>query len=84
MSLTNRLLAQSADMGALPILYAATYPDLTGGTFVGPDGFAGLRGHPKTVGSSRAARDPATAERLWRLSEKLTGVRDEFAGAPAQ
>jgi NAD(P)-dependent dehydrogenase (short-subunit alcohol dehydrogenase family) len=83
MSITNRLVAQSADMGALPILYAATYPGLPGGTFVGPDGFAGLRGHPKPVGSSRAARDQATAERLWRMSEELTGVRYEFARVAA-
>src|SRR5262249_29724382 len=32
----NRLLAQSAEMGALPTLYAATVPDLPGGTFIGP------------------------------------------------
>src|SRR3954452_10025805 len=42
----NAVVAQSADMGALPTLYAATKPDLSGGTFVGPDGFAEQRGHP--------------------------------------
>jgi NAD(P)-dependent dehydrogenase (short-subunit alcohol dehydrogenase family) len=81
MSVTNRLFAQSADMGALPILYAATYPGLPGGSFIGPGGFAWLRGYPKPVASSRAARDQATAERLWRMSEELTGVRYEFAAA---
>src|SRR5947209_11166637 len=35
MSVTNRLIAQSAEMGALSTLYAATAPDLPGGTFVG-------------------------------------------------
>ena len=39
----NRLLAQSADMGALPTLYAATVPDLPGGTYVGPGGEASTR-----------------------------------------
>jgi NAD(P)-dependent dehydrogenase (short-subunit alcohol dehydrogenase family) len=78
MVVTNRLLAQSAEMGALPILYAATYPDLEGGTYVGPDGIAEQRGHPKPVGSSRAAGDEEVASRLWEVSEQLTGVRFEF------
>jgi NAD(P)-dependent dehydrogenase (short-subunit alcohol dehydrogenase family) len=78
MVVTNRVIAQSAEMGALPILYAATYPDLEGGTYVGPDGFAEQRGHPKPVGSSRAARDEEAAKRLWGVSEELTGVRFEF------
>ena len=74
MLVSNRLLAQSAEMGALPQLYAATYPGLEGGTYVGPDGLAEQRGHPKPVGSSGAARDEETARRLWEVSEELTGV----------
>ncbi len=81
MALTNRLVAQSADMGALPTLYAATYPGLPGGTFVGPDGLAEQRGHPKPVAPSSAARDEAVAERLWRVSEELTGVSFPVAAA---
>jgi len=46
-----------------------------GGTFVGPDGFAEQRGHPKPVTPSGRARDEATARRLWEVSEELTGVR---------
>ena len=42
----NALFAQSADNGALPTLYAATAPNVTGGAFYGPDGFGGMRGHP--------------------------------------
>src|SRR6185295_7628070 len=38
MVVTNRVLAQSAEMGVLPTLYAATYPGLEGGAFIGPDG----------------------------------------------
>jgi NAD(P)-dependent dehydrogenase (short-subunit alcohol dehydrogenase family) len=76
MALGNRLLAQSADMGALPELYAATVPTLRGGEFVGTDGvFGGMRGgHPKVVGSTKAAKDVAVAAKLWTLSEELTGV----------
>jgi len=73
-SLGNRILAQDAAAGALPTLYAAT-ADLPGNTFVGPSGFAGLRGAPAPCPRSRAARDPETARRLWQVSETLTGVR---------
>jgi len=73
--LANKILAQSAERGALPTLYAATAPDLPGGAYVGPDGFGEMRGHPQLVGTTAAARDPQTAGRLWRVSEELTGVR---------
>jgi NAD(P)-dependent dehydrogenase (short-subunit alcohol dehydrogenase family) len=70
----NRVLAQSPEMGALPSLLAATYPGLPGGSYVGPDGFLETRGHPRLVDRSPAARDDATARRLWTVSEELTGV----------
>jgi NAD(P)-dependent dehydrogenase (short-subunit alcohol dehydrogenase family) len=75
MALTNVVMAQSAEMGALPTLYAATYPDLDGGTYIGPDGFMEQRGHPEPVGSTPAARDEKAAARLWQVSEELTGVK---------
>jgi NAD(P)-dependent dehydrogenase (short-subunit alcohol dehydrogenase family) len=77
MMLGNRFLAQSAAMGALPTLYAAT-ADVPSGSFVGPDGLMENWGHPKLVGSARAARDPETAAALWDLSKELTGVRYKF------
>jgi NAD(P)-dependent dehydrogenase (short-subunit alcohol dehydrogenase family) len=79
----NRLFAQSADMGALPTLYAATVPDLPGGTYVGPGGRAEQRGHPKVVTAAGKAYDESSWQRLWERSEQLTGVRYEFAGARA-
>ncbi|MDJ0396659.1 oxidoreductase [Rhodococcus sp. G-MC3] len=75
MSIGNSFLAQTADMGALPELYAATSPDVTGGTYIGPDGRSELRGYPTVVRSSGRARDRAVASALWDKSEKLTGVR---------
>jgi NAD(P)-dependent dehydrogenase (short-subunit alcohol dehydrogenase family) len=75
MAVGNRLFAQSADMGALPTLYAATAPDLESGLFIGPDGFAEQRGHPHIVSPSGAAQDAAVARRLWEVSEDLTGVK---------
>jgi NAD(P)-dependent dehydrogenase (short-subunit alcohol dehydrogenase family) len=82
--LGNKVWAQSADMGALPSLYAATEPGLEGGTYCGPDGFLEQRGHPKRVSMSSAARDEEVARRLWEVSEEMTGVRFELAGTGAR
>ena len=71
---TNALFAQGAEMGALPMLYAATKPGLEGGLFIGPDGFEEQRGYPKVTRPVRAGRDEQTAKRLWSVSEELTGV----------
>lgn len=74
MEIGNRLAAQSAEMGALPTLYAATAPDVAGGDFIGPDGFGQTWGHPTKVKSNRRSHDRNVAAGLWQLSEKLTGV----------
>jgi NAD(P)-dependent dehydrogenase (short-subunit alcohol dehydrogenase family) len=74
MAFSNRVFAQSAEMGALPLLYAATQPALEGGTYVGPDGLFEQRGYPKPVEATGAARDAEVARRLWEVSEGLTGV----------
>jgi NAD(P)-dependent dehydrogenase (short-subunit alcohol dehydrogenase family) len=83
MAFTNRVLAQSPEMGALPTLYAATDPSVEGGDYIGPDGLAEQRGYPKRVGCTSAARDEETARRLWEVSEELTGVRFELPAATA-
>ncbi|MFC7754411.1 oxidoreductase [Tsukamurella soli] len=75
MELGNRLLAQSADDGARPSLYAAVSPDARSGGFYGPKALFGMRGAPGPSGSSRAARNTDVAAKLWTLSEDLTGVR---------
>jgi NAD(P)-dependent dehydrogenase (short-subunit alcohol dehydrogenase family) len=82
MALANRLLAQSDEMGALPTLYAATQ-NIPGGAYIGPDGIAEQRGHPKLVGRSAAASDAETARRLWEHSERLTGVSFPLAPTAA-
>jgi NAD(P)-dependent dehydrogenase (short-subunit alcohol dehydrogenase family) len=78
MSIGNKLFAQSADMGALPALYAATVPDLPGGTYVGPGGRSEQRGYPKVVSAAGKAYDEQAWRRLWEVSESLTGVHYEF------
>ncbi|MET0473055.1 MAG: SDR family NAD(P)-dependent oxidoreductase [Mycobacterium sp.] len=68
------LVSQSAAMGALPTLRAATDPGVLGGEYYGPDGFGGMRGYPKVVPSSDRSHDVALQRRLWAVSEELTGV----------
>ncbi|MFE7796487.1 oxidoreductase [Nocardia sp. NPDC057440] len=77
MAYGNRLLAQSAEMGALPELFAAT-EKVEPGAFYGPDGWLGLRGYPARSSSSAASKDADVARGLWELSEKLTGVTYKF------
>jgi NAD(P)-dependent dehydrogenase (short-subunit alcohol dehydrogenase family) len=80
MRATNLLLAQSAEIGALAPLYAATVPGLEGGSYVGPDGIGEFRGHPHVVSPSRAARDERVAAQLWSVAEELTGEHFQLAG----
>lgn len=74
MAVGNRLIAQTAERGALPTLYAATAPDVEGGQYIGPDGFGELRGHPRRVEVIAEGRDLEVGRRLWAVSEELTGV----------
>ena len=74
MKVANALLGQSAAQGALPLLYAATAPEVDGGAYYGPGGLLNMRGSPERQESNDASHDEADAERLWSTSEALTGV----------
>lgn len=80
MALAGPFIAQSAAMGALPMLYAATVPDAAGGSYLGPSGMFEMRGYPKVVSSNRKSHDENVARQLWSLSEQLTGVNYNFGG----
>ncbi|MBD0425158.1 SDR family NAD(P)-dependent oxidoreductase [Streptomyces sp. TRM S81-3] len=69
----NRLFAQSAEAGALPLLYAATAPGVRPDSFTGPS-FAMWRGAPAPARRAPWTVDDAMGERLWAASERLTGV----------
>jgi NAD(P)-dependent dehydrogenase (short-subunit alcohol dehydrogenase family) len=69
-----RMFSQSAEMGALPTVRAATDPSAQGGQYYGPDGIGEQRGYPKVVKSSKQSHDEAIQRRLWAVSEELTGV----------
>jgi NAD(P)-dependent dehydrogenase (short-subunit alcohol dehydrogenase family) len=77
----NRFLAQDADGGALPTLYAAA-ADIPGNSFAGPAGFMEWRGGAKLVKRTAAAQDMDVARRLWDVSEHLTGVRFPLSAQP--
>jgi NAD(P)-dependent dehydrogenase (short-subunit alcohol dehydrogenase family) len=83
MKLGNAVMAQSAEMGALPTAYAATAPDVRGGEFVGPGGLMAIRGYPAVGKSSKTSHDEGLARELWTASEKLTGVAFAFGPAKA-
>lgn len=74
MTLGNRMMAQSAAMGALPSLYAATAEHLRGGEFIGPSGLMQMTGTPRVVRSNARSHDGASAAALWQRSVELTGV----------
>ena len=59
-------------------LYAATVADISGGSVVGPGGIMQVRGYPRVVATPRQATDRETRQRLWEVSEQLTGVRYRF------
>jgi NAD(P)-dependent dehydrogenase (short-subunit alcohol dehydrogenase family) len=73
-SFLNPFFSQRPPMGALPTLYAATEA-LEPNAYAGPKGRMEMRGYPTLVDTSDAAKDEALAERLWEVSERMTGVR---------
>ena len=76
MGLTARVVAQPAEAGALPVLYAATAPGVPSDSFTGPS-FAMWRGAPAPSRRAPWTLDDAMGERLWAASERLTGVTYE-------
>ncbi|MCB9451066.1 MAG: SDR family NAD(P)-dependent oxidoreductase [Anaerolineaceae bacterium] len=67
-------LFQSAAMGALPLLRAATDPQAVGSQYYGPNGPGETRGYPVVVQSNGASHNTEDARKLWQVSEELTGV----------
>jgi NAD(P)-dependent dehydrogenase (short-subunit alcohol dehydrogenase family) len=66
---------QPVARGALPQLFAATAPEAAGGGYYGPDGMAELNGFPTGARVPGPATSAADRDRLWTVSEDLTGVR---------
>jgi len=69
------MIAMKPEGGAAPTLRAATDPSAVGGTYYGPAGFMEIRGPAKVVKSNRYSYNEEIAMKLWKVSQKLTGVR---------
>lgn len=77
-TVTNKVMAQDVSMGILPMLYAATEDDVEGGDVIAPQKMMNTRGHPKRVKPYKQAKNEETAEKLWKISEELTGIKYPF------
>ncbi len=70
----GRTAFHSPRAAAQPSLRALTDTAIPGGAFVGPGALGQYRGAPTEVPVYSTATNPATAERLWDLSEQITTV----------
>ncbi|MBL3658396.1 oxidoreductase [Fulvivirga sediminis] len=70
----NAIIAQSVQKGTLPTLRAATDPSVQSGEYFGPRSLFETRGHPKKVDSNELSKNTEKAQKLWEMSEKMTGV----------
>lgn len=70
-----RIVAQPAEKGALPTLYAATHRGLRGGEYIGPDGLGNHKGYPALTDEASKLFKADLSAKLWEVSESLTGVR---------
>ncbi|KQX65982.1 oxidoreductase [Angustibacter sp. Root456] len=80
----SRLVAQPAERGSWPSLYAAAMPDVVGAEYFGPDAWGGWRGHPARTSAAQPAYDADLAAALWQRSQEITGVHYDFGAARAR
>ncbi len=66
---------QPVEIGAQPLLFAATDPRAQQGGYYGPGRALGLFGPTVPVALPRPARAPSLARSLWAVAEDLTGTR---------
>ena len=64
--------------GTLPTLRAATDKTAKSGDYFGPNGFREMRGYPIKVDSNQLSHDKEVANKLWSVSEELTGIKYNF------
>ena len=72
-SVTNKVLAQSAKLGAYPTALAAADERAVSGGYYGPTGPFDARGPVGDAIIEKRAQSEATARRLWEVSEELVG-----------
>lgn len=69
------LITHSPEKGALPTVYAALGQDVKGGEYFGPQGHSEWIGKPGRAVAMPHSLDENLGQRLWRVSEKLTGIK---------
>ncbi len=69
------LISNSAAGGALPILMAATDPDVQGGAYVGVARMREMKGPPGVAVAEPQALDQAAAAQLWDATEAMLDVQ---------
>lgn len=69
-------LIQEQAQGALPQIRASVDQDVRGGQYFGPH--RGMSGFPVLVASNKASYNQEDARKLWKVSEKLTGISFNF------
>lgn len=70
----NPIPKQGVEVGAEPLLFAATSAEASAGSYYGPSGFMELVGPSKKVNSPKRSLDVQASTRLWLEAERLTGV----------
>lgn len=70
-----RNFGQRPEKGALPLLFGATSLEARSGIYYGPDGPGEIRGNPTEAKVAVMAENMVLAQRLWKESERITGVR---------
>lgn len=73
--LIEPLVTHSQAAGALPILMAATAPDIAPGAYLGPTKMREIKGPPGPAVPAEQALNADMAAQLWSTSEALTGLR---------
>ena len=71
----SKIFAMKVDVGVLPTLRAAFDKNAKPGDFFGPGGKFHLRGYPVAHKSNKLSYDEEIAQKLWDISEELTGVK---------
>jgi NAD(P)-dependent dehydrogenase (short-subunit alcohol dehydrogenase family) len=69
-----RTLGQPVQLGALPILYAATAPGANGSNYYGPRGLGGMRGYPGPARRSRESENEDVAVAVVKVVSDLIGI----------
>lgn len=70
----SKVALQSSEAGALPTLRALDH-STPSGAFVGPAALGQFRGRPELLEVYRTGSDPATAARLWELTEEILDTK---------